>query len=113
MASYFEEYVLFSGLSGDAMRGEYRTFARSGYYAGTTAWTLTATIDGVVVWVEEGVLSHDTDDSFHTDDDGASSRRLFTDDSTTTTTSSYYNPDYQPQTETFTVNLGSYDPAGC
>ena len=78
VTSFYEEYVLFSGLSGDAMLGEYRIFARSGYSLTTIEWTLTATINGVVLWVEEGVLVYDSDDSFT--DDGTGSRRLFTTD---------------------------------
>ena len=110
VTSFYEEYVLFSGLSGDAMLGEYRIFARSGYSLTTIEWTLTATINGVVLWVEEGVLVYDSDDSFSTDD-GTGSRRLFTTDDDSSYT--FYSSTYLPQTDTFTVTLDSYDPVGC
>ena len=46
----FEEYVLFRGLSGDVMLGEYRTFAaRNLSSGGRIACTLTATMDAVVL----------------------------------------------------------------
>ena len=113
--SSFEEYVLFSGLSGDAMLGEYRMFARSNYGPESTEWKLTVTIDGVVLWAEEGVLVHeglDDDGDSYTDDDG--SRRLFiTDDDDFPSTSTSYSDTYLPQTDTFTVTLESYDPVGC
>ena len=109
VTSLYEEYVLFSGLSGDAMLGEYRIFARSGYSLTTIEWTLTATINGVVLWVEEGVLVYDSDDSFT--DDGTGSRRLFTTDDDSSYT--FYSSTYLPQTDTFTVTLDSYDPVGC
>lgn len=54
--SSFEEYVLFSGLSGDVMLGEYRMFVRRDYAQSAVAWKLTATIGGAVVWVEEGAF---------------------------------------------------------
>lgn len=116
-ASSFEEYVVFSGLSGDAMLGEYRFFARRGYAPTANNWTLTVTMGGAVLWVEEGVLEGidstmtDDDDSFtYTSDDNVR-RRLFTDDYSSTYTS--YSSTYEPQTETFTVTLDSYDPVGC
>ena len=92
------------------MLGEYRIFARSGYSLTTIEWTLTATINGVVLWVEEGVLVYDSDDSFSTDD-GTGSRRLFTTDDDSSYT--FYSSTYLPQTDTFTVTLDSYDPVGC
>ena len=96
--------------SGDAMLGEYRVFARREYAPSANEWTITATIGGAVVWVEDGVI-----DGIYTtmedDDDGANSRRLFTDDYSSTYTS--YSSTYNPQTDTFTVTLGSYDPVGC
>lgn len=102
----FKEYVVFSGLTGSAMLGEYRIFTRS--YDTTTAWKITATVNGVVEWIEEGTLAEHTDD-----DGGSSSRRLFTSYSDDDTTTSSYSGSYYPQSDTFTVTLDSYDPAGC
>lgn len=131
-SSSFEEYVLFSGLEGDAMLGEYRIFARSGYTEFPNDWTITATVAGEVVWVEQGVLefmyssdsSYTATDSQYTDsdtDDGSRTsrrgrRRLMTsDDFFLRDSSTYYysNDDYDPETDVFTVTLGSYDPVGC
>ena len=103
--SSFEEYVLFSGLSGDSMLGEYRTFARG--YKESIHWTLTATVAGAVLWVEEGVLG-----SYYDDDDTTSSRRLVTSSSFYPSSTSYSSTGY-PESDTFTVNLDTYDPAGC
>ena len=95
------------------MLGEYRIFAQVEYYgAQTTVWKLTVTVKGVVLWVEEGVLTHESDDSF-TDNDSTGSRRLFTtvtDYDTSFTSTSY---DSYLKTDTFTVTLDSYDPVGC
>ena len=112
----FEEYVLFSGLSGDAMLGEYRIFGRSYDSDSPVAWTLTATVNGVVEWVEEGELYYtSSSDTYHdADDSNYTIRRLFsfTDDDYESDYTSYSNF-YLPQTDTFTVTLDSYDPAGC
>ena len=111
--SSFEEYVVFSGLSGDAMLGEYRVFARSDYSDEVVGWTLTATVNGVVEWVEEGELVYmSSSDYYYTDDDGTTARRLFsfTDDDSFRTS---YSDTYLPQSDTFTVTLDSYDPSGC
>lgn len=114
--SSFEEYVVFSGLSGDAMLGEYRVFARRDYAPSANGWTLTAYVAGEVVWVEEGLLEGSSttmqdDDDSSTTVEGANARRLFTDDYSSTYTS--YSSSYRPQTETFTLTLASYDPVGC
>lgn len=102
----FEEYVLFSGLSGDAMLGEFRIFARS---MGDAAWTITATVNGLVEWVEQGEFVRDAslDDTFYVRRlDG---RTYFDDDFSR----DRYSESAEPQTETFTVTLDSYDPVGC
>lgn len=75
--SSYEEYVLFSGLQGDVMLGEYSVVATG---VPENAWTLTATVAGEVVWVEQGVLHYEQhSDNSHssyysdtdtTDDDG-------------------------------------------
>lgn len=126
--SSFEEYVLFSGLSGDAMLGEYRIFVRRSYAESSVAWTLSATIGGAVEWVEEGVFDgrittshssgddddyiiYDDDDDYNTyDDDGGSisSRRLFNPYTITS-----YSSSYDPQSDVFTVTLASYNAVGC
>lgn len=127
--SSFEEYVLFSGLSGDAMLGEYRSFVRRSYAESAIAWTLSATIRGTVVWVEEGVFegrstssrSYDDDDvtddgsiydddhySTYDDDGSLASRRLFN-----VYTFTSYSSSRDPQSDVFTVNLVSYDAVGC
>lgn len=80
-----EEYVVFSGLSGDAMLGEYSVFVRRDTAPSATSWTLTATIDGAVVWVEEGVFEGSTSD-----------------------TDFLY-----PVSDVFTIALDSYNAAGC
>lgn len=89
------------------MLGEYGVFVRS--YAASTPWKMTATVNGVVEWIEEGILA-DADT-----DEGSSSRRLSTcsDTSDTTTYNAYSVSDYYPESDTFTVTLDSYDPAGC
>ena len=117
-ASSFEEYVVFSGLSGDAMLGEYKFFARRDYAPTANDWTITVTAGGAVVFVEEGIMDGssstmtDDDDTFTNNDGGGSVRRaLFTDDYSSTYTS--YSSTYRPQTETFTVTLDTYDPVGC
>lgn len=115
-----KEYVLFSGLSGDTMLGEYRVVAKNFFCKEPVSWTLTATVNSLVEWVEEGELVYTSSDSAQytdDDDDGAASRRgLFTsrtDDDYTYDYNSYYSDDSYPRTDTFTVTLDSYDPAGC
>lgn len=120
--NYVKEYVLFSGLSGDTMLGEYRVVAKNLHSKEPVPWTLTATVNSLVEWVEEGELVYTpydlaqyTDDD---DDDGAASRRgLFGsrahDDYTYDDYTSYYADDSRARTDTFTVTLDSYDPAGC
>ncbi|MEP0657627.1 MAG: hypothetical protein ABJC87_00015 [Roseobacter sp.] len=105
---------MFSGLSGNAVLGGYRIFARSVYAEDTIAWTLTATVNGVVEWVEEGEFVYmSLSDYSDTGDDRYTDRRLFgsTDDDTDGYTS--YSRTYLPQSDTFIVTLNSYDPAGC
>lgn len=127
--SSFEEYVLFSGLSGDAMLGEYRIFARREYAQSAVAWKLTATIGGAVVWIEEGAFdgrvttsqTYDDDDyeyntyddfnyeyNTYVDDGSIGSRRLFN-----PYTFTFYSSSSEPQSDVFTVTLTSYDAVGC
>eukprot|EP00904_Undaria_pinnatifida_P011685 jgi/Undpi1/7647/HiC_scaffold_23.g10120.m1 len=113
--SSYEEYVLFSGLSGDDMIGDYNVFARRDYAPSANDWTLTVTMNGEVVSIETGSFpgssttwSYD-DDDFSSSSSSSSRRQLFTDDYTY---DSYYYTSY-PQSDTFVVTLGSYDPVGC
>lgn len=117
-ASSFEEYVVFSGLSGDAMLGDYRFFAVLSFDHPGINWALTVTMGGAaVVWAEEGVVESSSatllndGDTLAGDDSARRGLRRLTDDD---------YPSYRflptsddPQTETFTVTLDSYDPVGC
>lgn len=89
------------------MLGEYRIFARS--YENLVPWTLTATIRGADVWIENGVLTYQ--DSYYTED--LVGRRLYTLHDSDTTSYTYYSASDYPQSDTFTVTLDTYDPAGC
>lgn len=103
---------MFSGLSGDAMLGDYTFFARVDNPPAAAVWTLTATMNGEVVSFETGefygtsTISY-ADDSFtsYTDDESnyTARRKL-----------SYYSSfSTYPESDRFTVTLGSYDPVGC
>lgn len=142
-ASGEEEYVVFSGLSGDSMLGGYRTFVRADWIPDDeeVTWSLTASVDGAIVWEETGTFDDayrpfDTSSSFATSPDSSSSptssddaggeRRLFTtsetddrylfDDDDYWLTDDYtsYSDTYHSQSDVFTVSLDSYDTAaGC
>ena len=98
------------------MIGDYSVFARRDYAPSTNDWTLTVTMHGEVVSIETGSFpgssttgSYD-DDDFSSSSSSSSRRQLFTDDDST------YDPYYYtwyPQSDTFVVTLGSYDPVGC
>lgn len=91
------------------MLGDYKVFARRDYAPTANSWTLTASIAGAVVWVEEGVL--DGSSTTMQDDDDTTGRRLFTNDDFDDYTS--YTGYRETQTDVFTVTLDSYDALGC
>lgn len=101
---------MLSGLSGDAMLGEYSFLARHEYAPFANNWKPTLMMSGAVVWVEKGVFEGlDTTRGIYR-------RRMFTDDyscSSSSSSSSYSASDSSsdyPQAQTFTVNLDSYHP---
>lgn len=53
-----ENYIVYSGLNlaEDAVLGDYVARASLFYTQTDTAWTLTASVNGVVEWVEEGIF---------------------------------------------------------
>ena len=99
----WEKYVVLSGLSGYAMLGEYRIFTRNGYGPIAIGCTLTATIEGAVVWFEHGVLEGSSttmqNDDDRTNDGSTSARRLFTDGVTSIFAS--YTDRNRPETDVF------------
>lgn len=135
--------MVFSGLSGDSMLGEYSVFVRPDWIPDDeeVTWLLTASVDGAIVWEETGTFkdefrSSDTSDSFTSSSDSASSptssddagseRRLYTtsetddvflfDDDDFSFSDDYtsYSDTYFVQSDVFTVSLDSYDAAaGC
>lgn len=83
LTTNFKEYVLLIGLSGDDMLGEYRIFARNDFSEEPIPWTITATVNGVVEWVEEGVLAYMSSSGSSSataadDEEDVSRRKLFT-----------------------------------
>lgn len=60
-----ESYTLLRSSSvGDAMLGDYTAFVRPFNTSTETEWTLTATINGEVVWIEEGYFEAQAPKSF-------------------------------------------------
>lgn len=59
-----ESYTLFADQSdGDAVLGDYTAFVRPANTSFETEWTLTATVNGEVVWIEEGFFEAQAFDS--------------------------------------------------
>lgn len=66
-----ETYAMYNGQTGDAMLGEYTVHVRQ-QYSMAADWTVTATVDGEVVWTKHGSFTgdglHPTDDYSNGDD---------------------------------------------
>lgn len=67
-----ETYVVYSGQSGDAMLGDYTAFVRPSStmvrdnertLGSDTVWTLTARVNGEVLWIKEGFYAGGTSSS--------------------------------------------------
>lgn len=56
-----EEYVVFSGQTGDAMLGEYTFSVKPSYSPSGVTWTLTALVGDAVVWSETGSFESSSD----------------------------------------------------
>lgn len=90
-----ETFYVYNGLSvgDDDVLGEYTANVFFGFAQTDTRWTLTARVDGEVVWTEGGKILG----SYSSD------RRLSTSSSTTT----------RSRSELFTVSLDSYESVNC
>lgn len=99
-----ENYVVYNGLSEEAALGEYSIQVRLASSFIDTTWTLTASINDDIVWVEEGDFAASTSSSRTTDDD-LRRRRL--------TSSFTFDDDINISSEVFTVTLDSYTSGEC
>lgn len=98
-----ENYIVYNGLSEDAALGEYTIQVRLASSFIETAWTLTASINDDIVWVEEGGFAASTS-SLSTTDDDSRRRRL---------SSFTFDDDINTASEVFTVTLDSYASGEC